>query len=448
MPNIQIKKTTSTASASEFKNQNKKTKEEAPILNSYRMGNWTVTQLRDELRVRQLPITGKKSELIDRLENSPIKPASPVGAMQSKYIANKKTPIKSVELDEIEIAEVSLSPLRGRGKILSDSSSSATYNTHGMLTRSRSTSLTKGTFLTWSRQPLSVLSNFSLAILESKLTLLIVLGMALMGVIISVILRLDDGKYKELFADNLMKVLPFSLIFVDGLVFNLGLSSGSEFCGYVSKASRFMYDCSSGNIERNSSTGRLRCSAAPLNSLNLGLPGRLFWLTREQFFVWVLGTLVASALIFFVARKGRSAFALILNQNFRKFLNFLAQFCVFLAILPVELLGLVAGLSGFNNKKFFGLLMIKSFIGIPLYFVSRIIFTKHQKIIFSHLNNYQIISKSLGFLNFKSEIFGSLLTIFIKTRQALSICVYFIICALAIQVVANAHVYKQLRKQN
>ena len=208
MPNIQIKKTTSTASASEFKNENKKTKEEAPILNSYRMGNWTVTQLRDELRVRQLPITGKKSELIDRLENSPIKPASPVGAMQSKYIANKKTPIKSVELDEIEIAEVSLSPLRGRGKIPS-------YNTHGMLTRSRSTSLTKGTFLTWSRQPLSVLSNFSLAILESKLTLLIVLGMALMGVIISVILRLDDGKYKELFADNLMKVLPFSLIFVD-----------------------------------------------------------------------------------------------------------------------------------------------------------------------------------------------------------------------------------------
>jgi hypothetical protein len=39
----------------------------------YRMGNWTVTMLKDELRSRQLPISGKKAELIDRLENSPVK---------------------------------------------------------------------------------------------------------------------------------------------------------------------------------------------------------------------------------------------------------------------------------------------------------------------------------------------------------------------------------------
>ena len=37
--------------------------------------NWTVTQLKDELRQRNLPTSGKKADLIERLEvsNSPVK---------------------------------------------------------------------------------------------------------------------------------------------------------------------------------------------------------------------------------------------------------------------------------------------------------------------------------------------------------------------------------------
>lgn len=46
----------------------------------YRIGNWTVTMLKDELRVRKLPTSGKKAELIGRLEQSTGSPRSP-----SKY---------------------------------------------------------------------------------------------------------------------------------------------------------------------------------------------------------------------------------------------------------------------------------------------------------------------------------------------------------------------------
>lgn len=43
----------------------------------YRVGNWTVTMLKDELRVRQLPTSGKKADLIDRLEHLTASPRSP-----------------------------------------------------------------------------------------------------------------------------------------------------------------------------------------------------------------------------------------------------------------------------------------------------------------------------------------------------------------------------------
>ncbi len=43
----------------------------------YRMGNWTVTMLKDELRVRQLPTSGRKAELVDRLETETASPKSP-----------------------------------------------------------------------------------------------------------------------------------------------------------------------------------------------------------------------------------------------------------------------------------------------------------------------------------------------------------------------------------
>ena len=43
----------------------------------YRMGNWTVTMLKDELRVRQLPTSGRKAELLDRLETVNASPKSP-----------------------------------------------------------------------------------------------------------------------------------------------------------------------------------------------------------------------------------------------------------------------------------------------------------------------------------------------------------------------------------
>lgn len=42
--------------------------DEEPPASPYRVGPWTVRRLKDELRSKQLPVTGNKDELIKRLE--------------------------------------------------------------------------------------------------------------------------------------------------------------------------------------------------------------------------------------------------------------------------------------------------------------------------------------------------------------------------------------------
>lgn len=58
-------------------NRRRTQSENEPQSSPYRMGNWTVTMLKDELRVRQLPTSGRKADLLDRLETLADSPKSP-----------------------------------------------------------------------------------------------------------------------------------------------------------------------------------------------------------------------------------------------------------------------------------------------------------------------------------------------------------------------------------
>lgn len=429
----------------------------------YRMGNWTVTMLKDELRSRQLPITGKKAELIDRLENSPVKTtAAPnknsrdsplkvagksplktlVEDMQLKFEGNKAvnsvlSPLKTIESPKNLKVTESPSNISSPSSLKSFAdnlikSRGRSRSPHGMMTRSRSISLSRGTFITWTRQPFSVLGYFVLAQVEIVKENFLFLA-ALIGVILSIsVLVYFNGNYRNILFDQLMRIKPISLVFVDGFLSNLGLKH-CEFTQYVSKASRFMYDCSSGNIERNSVTGRLRCSAAPLKALDGGLAGRLFWLTREQFLAWTAGTLTASLLVFLVARKANSAFPL----KARKFLNLIARLVfLFAASSPFELVGLVSGFAAFEGSKFAILLTLKALIAVPLQFAFKIMFAKNQKFIVSQFDRLPAILT-------KFSLFGSFRLLLV--RQILNIALYTVILAAAIQVIANAHVYKNRR---
>jgi hypothetical protein len=54
-----------------FETTAKETSASTPTPSSpYRHNNWTVTQLKDELRHRHLPTAGKKADLIVRLESA------------------------------------------------------------------------------------------------------------------------------------------------------------------------------------------------------------------------------------------------------------------------------------------------------------------------------------------------------------------------------------------
>lgn len=441
--------------------------EESPTKSSpYRMGNWTVTMLKDELRSRQLPITGKKAELIDRLENSPVKTtAAPNNSARDSPLKNvSKTPLKSLvedmqshlkaksalvespktlELKKSESPKSINSPKKFdspkgttspsalktfAGNIMSRGRSRSPHN---MMTRSRSTSLSRGTFLTWSRQPSAVLGNFFMAQADLVKENFLFFA-ALIGLIVSVAVLLHfNGNYRIIFVDQLTRVQPVLQVFVDGFLSNLGLKR-SEFSQYVSKASRFMYDCSSGNIERNSATGRLRCSAAPLKPLDGGLAGRLFWLTREQFLAWTVGTLTASLLTFLVTRKASTALPL----ETRKYLN-LAVRSVFLlaAFSPFEAIGLISGFANFKGSKFVILMVLKTLIAVPLQFAFKVLYSKNQKFIANQFARLPVILT-------KVSLESSYLLL---VRQILSAALYTVILAAAIQVIANARVYKNHR---
>lgn len=396
----------------------------------YRMGNWTVTMLKEELRAKQLPITGKKAELIDRLENSPIKTSAAPNIVKSSPLkvsnmnavlqipASPSASVKSVVSNFINEA----SPLaRGRSRSQSPS--------HRMLTRSRSTSLSRGTFLTWSRAPLSVIGNFLMAQLDGVRENAAFFGALTAFFVALVALLYSNAQYRTIFYEQLTRAQPVLQTLLDGFSSSLGFSR-SDFCAYISKAARFIYDCSSGNIERNSSTGRLRCSAAPLKSLDFGLPGRLFWLTREQFVAWSVGTLFASTLIYFVSRKCRTALPLQSNKNVLNILKFATKL-VFpaAALLPFEVSGLISGLSDFSGKQFILVLAVKAFIGIPFQFANSILFSKFQKSIEKAL---------LSHLNFSFNINSVHL---LWARQAANAALYVLICAAAIQVIANSRLY-------
>lgn len=417
----------------------------------YRMGNWTVTMLKDELRSRQLPISGKKSELIDRLENSPAKttaaPNKDSRDSPSKIIA--KSPLKSLVEDmQLKFIEKKAgeSPLKTPLKSVADnlvnergrSRSRSASPSHRMLTRSRSTSLTRGTFLTWTQKPLTVLGNFILAQVDAVKENSLFFA-ALFGLFASIsVLIYFNQNYRNIFIDQLARIQPVLLVFVDGLLSNLGLTR-SEFSQYVSKASRFMFDCSSGNIERNSATGRLRCSAAPLKPLDGGLAGRLVWLTREQFLAWTVGALTASLLLFLVTRKARTALLLQSNQKSRYLLNLAARFAVVIAAFsPFEAVGFISGFSGFTGSKVAALLALKAFIALPLQFAAKVLFAKNQKFISAQINRIPaFLSKSTAFISEFSHLLIS--------RQILNAILYTFICAAAIQVIANNRVYKKLR---
>lgn len=432
------------------------TNEEESVKDSpYRMGNWTVTMLKEELRVRQLPITGKKSELIDRLENSPTKTTSaPNIARKSASSPSKGSPLKGLsESLQVKLLEKkSESPLKktaASALYTSSFSSVSSLNSPssrgrsrssspaGMMTRSRSTSLSRGTFLTWTRSPTTVLINFTMAQVDTlKSNAILFSALAFLFVAFGSILTYNS-KYQAIFLEQFARVQPVLQVFLEGFLSNLGLAS-SEFSYYVSKASRFMYDCSSGNIERNSATGRLRCSAAVLTKTSGGLPGRLFWLTREQFIAWSLGSIVASTVVYFITKKCRTALP-ITNKTLRNILNLSARFSFFIAAFsPFEVVGLISGFSGFENGKFLALLASKAFIAIPLQFAVRILAAKNQNEINSRIEKLPLSFKSIiGF--FTDSIY------ILKSRQFINCALYTLLCAAAVQVIANTRVYKNLR---
>lgn len=424
------------------KKQSESLSESVPA-SPYRMGNWTVTMLKEELRVRQLPISGKKAELIDRLEsNSPVKLAA---APNTKVMKDTEqlAKISPIKLSPSKISPAKMSPAvtkvqeqGARGRSRSSSPSPA----QRMLTRSRSTSLSRGTLLTWSRAPLSVIVNFFLSQVEMVRNNGFMLSAFAAFVIAFTVSCYMNDNLRSFVRENSLKLQPFFLMCLDGFMSDLGFKR-SQLRLYIARASRFMYDCSSGNIERNSVTGRLRCSAAPLNFL--GLPGRLVQLEKEHFVSWTVGAILASFLVYSIAGKCRTALGsgLQVNSSFRKSMAFCNRNVAFIAaIAPFEVAGLISGLSGFNGNKFATLMVIKAFISVPLQFAARIFFAKYQQAFeaqFNRLPAFAVNSIISVFNFFDASVYV------LYARQALNATLYLFLCAAAVQVIANARVYKR-----
>jgi hypothetical protein len=391
----------------------------------YRQGSWTVTMLKDELRNRQLPITGKKSDLIDRLESSPLKTAAAPNSA-------RKQPALSAAILE----KRSDSPVASRGRSASPSLR--------MLTRSRSTSLTRGTFLTWTQNPLAVASNFAMASVEfaaRHAQIFAVVAVVLLSFAAAVYFNV---RLQTALTAQFARFQPVLSVFTNSLVASLGLANthNSAFSKYISRASRFMYDCAAGNIERNVSTGRLRCSAAPLQLL--GLPGKLVWLTREQVFAWIAGTATASLIAFSVASKARTAMSFwATNKTAHKALQVSTRFAPVTAVLPFELVGFIAGFSGLSSSTFAKLLVIRTVLSAPLFFASKALYAKHAAFISAQVNQIPNAERIItAFTQFTQSIF------LIRARQSINFAIYLVICAAAIQVIANTRLYKSIRSSN
>lgn len=439
----------------------------------YRMGNWTVTMLKDELRVRQLPVSGKKSELIDRLEGSPIKRASATAdvsiaspkvvfnnspkASTPSSVASKTTasPSKSSPLKTnnspsntsnlLAKVDSQLSPLvealqnrllqrktsvqsplvqssptptptkRGR----SDSPSGR----RGMLTRSRSVSLTRGNYLTWRRTPLSIIGNFFMSVVEGFKGRNSIIGLVLLLSMAAFYFYPMDVSFKQLIVDQVNSYLPFVL---DGFLYNLGFDE-NEFGLYLSRASAFMFSCEAGNVEKQASTGRLRCSAAPLEGF-FGLEGRIFGLYRAELLCWTVGSAVACWIYFALSRPSASNNLFNSNKKFRSFMSFFNKFYFIFPLLPVEITGILAGLSNFSTSKFAFTLILKSLVGTPLQVLSKVLFAKYS----NHLTRVD---------SFLSAIKPNIL--FWQFISAFSIIA---LSLAAIQNIANTRLLKQYKR--
>ena len=91
------------------------TKQQHP--SPYKIGNWTVTRLREELKSRKAPITGSKDELVQRLERLDER-AHQTGTPPRRTTLPPLNSMKVIELKE-ELKNRGLSPLGSREALIS-----------------------------------------------------------------------------------------------------------------------------------------------------------------------------------------------------------------------------------------------------------------------------------------------------------------------------------------
>lgn len=309
-------------------------------------------------------------KLVDTSSQVSVSPRSLAKSLQERMNAQRspsKSPAKSLlsGLAEVGNPFLDASSRRGRSHVRVSSP------VHQMTTRSRSKSMSRGTYLQWTRAPHSIIGNFFMAGVDeasrwiNKSPLLLLTGFALLAVSLTLSFW---NQTESVISKTVAKAAPFTAYFSAGVKEAFGFGSFNDSLGaYFAEAATFMYGCRSGNISHGSGSRRFRCSGTAVNSKIL----RLLTVTAPETVLYAAGSIVGSFALFAFISKCRHNVFFVANPQFRKAITWASTRFAFIAALPnfifgFDVAGLVAGFAGLSNKRFFQAVLIgRMLFGLP-----------------------------------------------------------------------------------
>ena len=230
-----------------------------------------------------------------------------------------------------------------------------------MMTRSRSRSMSRGTYLQWTRAPHTILANFFMYGVEESarqvqgrpvlfLTALTFLAMSLTLAYL--------GQFSQIISSASKVSAPFAALFWSGLKEAFGFGSFNFSLVQFAAASMVMLRS-------------LGVKGFKKHNLQLNQSYSLWAAIACHIAAYTAGSLAGSYALYWIASKCRHNAFFITNARFRSWLNLAAKQFYLTASLPNFLLGLdaaglVAGFAGFSQARFWRSVLVgRALVGIP-----------------------------------------------------------------------------------
>ncbi len=381
-----------------------------------------------------------------QIETSPLKQTVPltfnskIQVQERKSISKTDSPSKSLLTGLAEIGNPFLESPGRRGR----SHFRNTFFGSQMMTRSRSQSMSRGTYLQWTTAPHTILANFLMHGVEEtskqfkNKPLLLFTSLTLFAVICT-LAYVDQTK--KLFATAVKLLTPFAVLFASGLKEAFGFGSFNF--------SLVQFAASSIVLLKSLGVKGFKKHTIQGTSHSYGLWAAI----AAHVATYTAGSLAGSYVLYWIATKCRHNSFFTTNSRFRFWLKLASKQFFMTAALPnfllgLDVAGLVAGFAGFTKAQFWGGLVAgRAIFGIPIrlayssFWADASVFEMILKSLSTNIPSLkapiQIVAKSAQFISQSDMLAQALQCAHLLTLAYLGACV--------IKAIANTRAYNRFR---